>query len=325
MPLYEYRCGQCGHEIEILRKVSDQAPVECPSCHAVGMQKKLTAAGFQLKGTGWYATDFRNSGSGAARADKPGDEAAAAAVNFFCLPRARLVPLLRRRRRPPRPLRPATPPERMRRYFIAGLLVWIPLGITFWVLRFIVITADQTLGVLPLSWRPEALFGHSLPGIGLVIAALVILLTGVVAANYVGRRLLRFGEGLLVHIPVVKSIYGGVKQVSETLFSSDGQAFRQALLVQYPRAGCWTIAFQTGVVGGEVRRALDSEHVSVYVPTTPNPTGGYFILVKKSDCIELDMSVDEALNYVISMGVIAPGGPKNPHLKLVETHQQPKS
>jgi len=194
----------------------------------------------------------------------------------------------------------------MRRYFIAGLLVWIPLGITLWVLHEILVTADQTLAVLPMAWRPEALTGHALPGAGLLITLLVILLTGVVVANYVGRRLLRFGEGLLVHIPVVKSIYGGVKQVSETLFSSDGQAFRQALLVQYPRAGCWTIAFQTGVVGGEVRRALDAEYVSVYVPTTPNPTSGFFLIMPRSEVIELQMSVDTALKYVISMGVVSP-------------------
>lgn len=194
----------------------------------------------------------------------------------------------------------------MRRYFMAGLLVWIPLGITLWVVRLILVTTDETLSLVPPSWRPEALVGHNLPGAGLLIALAVILVTGVVVANYVGRRLLRFGEGLLVHIPVVKSIYGGVKQVSETLFSSEGQAFRQALLVQYPRQGSWTIAFQTGVVGGEVARALDGEHVSVYVPTTPNPTSGFFLIMPRSEVIELGMSVDSALKYVISMGVVGP-------------------
>jgi uncharacterized membrane protein len=195
----------------------------------------------------------------------------------------------------------------MRRYFVAGLLVWIPLGITLWVLRQIVVTTDQTLSLLPMSWRPVALLGHDLPGVGLLITLGVVLLTGVVAANYVGSRLLRYGEQLLVHIPVVKSIYGGVKQVSETLFSSEGQAFRQALLVQYPRAGCWTIAFQTGVVGGEVARAIGPDHVSVYVPTTPNPTSGFFLIMPRCDVIELGMSVDSALKYVISMGVVGPG------------------
>jgi uncharacterized membrane protein len=195
----------------------------------------------------------------------------------------------------------------MRRYFIAGLLVWIPLGITLWVLRLIVVTADQTLAVFPVGWRPEALVGHHLPGAGLLLTLSVILLTGVIAANYFGRRLLRFGEGLLIHIPVVKTIYGGVKQVSETLFSNEGQAFRQALLVQYPRAGCWTIAFQTGMVGGEVGRVLGPDHVSVYVPTTPNPTSGFFLIMARRDVIELGMSVDTALKYVISMGVVEPG------------------
>jgi uncharacterized membrane protein len=194
----------------------------------------------------------------------------------------------------------------MRRYFIAGLLVWIPLGITLWVLRFIVVTADQTLALVPLEWQPLAVVGHDLPGVGLLITLAVVLMTGIVAANYVGRRMLRYGEQLLVHIPVVKSIYGGVKQVSETLFSSDGQAFRQALLIEYPRAGCWTIAFQTGVVGGEVARAIGADHVSVYVPTTPNPTSGFFLIVPRRDVIELKMSVDSALKYVISMGVVGP-------------------
>ena len=194
----------------------------------------------------------------------------------------------------------------MRRYFIAGLLIWIPLGITLWVLRFIVVTADQTLSLLPRAWRPDAVLGHDLPGIGLLITLAVLLLTGVVAANYFGRRLLRLGEQMLVHIPVVKSIYGGVKQVSETLLSSEGQAFRQTLLVQYPRAGCWTIAFQTGVVGGEVGRVLGADHVSVYVPTTPNPTSGFFLIMPRSEVVELDMSVDNALKYVISMGVVGP-------------------
>lgn len=212
----------------------------------------------------------------------------------------------------------------MRRYFIAGLLVWIPLGITLWVLRFIVVTADQTLGLLPVSWRPQAFIGHDLPGFGLLMTLAVLFLTGIVAANYVGRRLLRYGEQLLVHIPVVKSIYGGVKQVSETLFSSDGQAFRQALLVQYPRAGCWTIAFQTGVVGGEVAGALGpgTEFVSVYVPTTPNPTSGFFLIMPRNEVIELGMSVDNALKYVISMGVVSPDIDETPkaHATLVVPH-----
>jgi uncharacterized membrane protein len=198
----------------------------------------------------------------------------------------------------------------MRRYFIAGVLVWIPLGITLWVLRTIIVTADQVLSLMPVAWRPESWAHHALPGSGLLVTLLIIMLTGVAVANYVGRRLLRFGEGLLVHIPVVKSIYGGVKQVSETLLSSDGQAFRKALLVEFPRAGSWTIAFQTGSVGGEVGRALSSDHVSVYVPTTPNPTGGYFLILPKSSVIELDMSVDSALKYVISMGVVSPEEPK---------------
>jgi uncharacterized membrane protein len=196
----------------------------------------------------------------------------------------------------------------MKRYFIAGLLVWIPLGITLWILRFIINTMDQSLLLLPSTVRPEALFGRAIPGVGAVVTLLIVLLTGVVAANYFGRRLLALWEALLTRIPVVKTIYTGVKQVSDTLFSSQGQAFRKALLVQYPHAGSWTIAFQTGTPGGEVAGLLPGEHVSVYVPTTPNPTSGFFLMMARKDVIELDMSVDAALKYIISMGVVAPNG-----------------
>jgi uncharacterized membrane protein len=194
----------------------------------------------------------------------------------------------------------------MKRYFIAGLLVWIPLGITLWILNLILVTADQTLSLLPPDLRPEVLLGLSLPGAGLVVTLLVILITGVLAANYVGRKLLAVGEQLLVKIPVVKSIYGGVKQVSDTLFSSEGQAFRQAVLVEYPRRGSWTVGFQTGVPTGEVAAAIGSDHISVYVPTTPNPTSGFFLIVPKSEVKPLEMSVDNALKYIISMGVVGP-------------------
>lgn len=200
----------------------------------------------------------------------------------------------------------------MKRYFIAGLLVWIPLGITLWILNLILVTADQTLSLLPPELRPEELFGISLPGAGLVITLVVVLITGVIAANYVGRRLLAFGEQLLGHIPVVKSIYTGVKQVSDTLFSNEGQAFRQAVLVEYPRCGSWTVAFQTGVPSGEVAAAVGPDHISVYVPTTPNPTSGFFLIVPKSAVKPLDMSVDMALKYLISMGVVGPDHPHKP-------------
>jgi len=196
----------------------------------------------------------------------------------------------------------------MKRYFITGLLIWVPLGITFWVLRLLIGTMDQTLLLLPAHLRPEALFGFYIPGFGVILTLLVVFLTGLFTTNIIGQRLLMFWEGLLSRIPVVKSIYYSVKQVSDTLFSSNGEAFRKALLVQYPREGSWTVAFLTGQPGGDVANHLDGDHVSVYVPTTPNPTSGFFLIMPRQDVIELDMSVDDALKYIISIGVVPPGG-----------------
>jgi len=203
----------------------------------------------------------------------------------------------------------------MRKYFITGLLVLVPLAITLWVLNLIIGTLDQSLLLLPPSLRPESLFGFTLPGFGTILTLVIIFVTGLITQNFIGNRLLRLWELLLQRIPVVNSIYSSVKQVSDTLLSSSGNAFRKALLVQYPREGIWTIAFQTGVPGGDVKNHLQGDYVSVYVPTTPNPTGGYFVILRKSDCIELQMSVDEALKYVVSMGVVVPGGPANPKIK----------
>ncbi|MFZ2739521.1 MAG: DUF502 domain-containing protein [Burkholderiaceae bacterium] len=200
----------------------------------------------------------------------------------------------------------------LRKWLFAGLLVLVPLIITLWVLEWIVTTLDKTLKVLPTPWHPDQLLGLHIPGFGVIFAFAVVLIIGAMASNIIGNRLVGWWHTLLHRIPVVRSVYSGVKQVSDTLFSEKGNAFRQALLVRWPHEGMWTIAFLTGTPGGELLNHLADEHVSVYVPTTPNPTGGYFILVKKSDCIELDMSVDEALTYVISMGVIAPAGSQKP-------------
>lgn len=197
----------------------------------------------------------------------------------------------------------------MKKYFVTGLLIWIPLAITLWVLNLIVTTMDQTLLLLPESIQPRALIGWHIPGVGLLLAVAVILVTGLLAANIIGQRMLRVWEGLLARIPVVKSIYNSVKQVSDTLLSSSGEAFRKALLVQYPREGCWTIAFLTGAPGGDVANHLTGDYVSVYVPTTPNPTSGFFLMLPRKDVIELDMSVDAALKYVVSMGVAPPAVP----------------
>ena len=197
----------------------------------------------------------------------------------------------------------------MKKYFVTGLLIWIPLVITLMVLAWVVNTLDQILLIAPAAVRPDALLGFHLPGVGVLVTLLLILLTGLAAANFVGQRLVGFWEGLLSRIPVVKSIYYSVKQVSDTLLSSNGQAFRKALLIQYPHQGIWTIAFQTGKPGGDAARHLGDDFVSVYVPTTPNPTSGFFLMLPRKDAIELDMSVDDALKYIISMGVVAPPSP----------------
>ena len=196
----------------------------------------------------------------------------------------------------------------MRRYLVAGLLVWAPLGITIWVLHFLVTTLDQTLLLFPQGAHPDKLLGFHIPGFGVLLSFGLLLLTGVIAANFFGARLIRFWENMLGRIPVVKSIYSSVKQVSDTLLSDSGNAFRKALLVEFPHDGSWTIAFLTGTPAPAVAAHLTEEHLSVYVPTTPNPTSGYFIIVPRSRVRELDMTVDEALKYVISMGVVAPRG-----------------
>ncbi|MDP1565369.1 MAG: DUF502 domain-containing protein [Polaromonas sp.] len=195
----------------------------------------------------------------------------------------------------------------LRRWLLAGLLVLVPLAITVWLLNWVIGTLDQTLQILPGDWQPDKLLGFHIPGFGVLLALAIVLSIGAIASNFLGRKLVRWWDALLSRIPIVRSIYSSVKQVSDTLFSENGNAFRKALLVQWPREGVWTIAFQTGMPGGDVANHLTGDYMSVYVPTTPNPTGGYFVMLKRADCIELKMSVDEALTYVISMGVVVPG------------------
>ena len=213
----------------------------------------------------------------------------------------------------------------LRKWLLTGLLVIVPGVITAWVLNWIVSTLDQTLQILPVAWHPDKLLGVHVPGFGVVLTLLILLVVGAVASNFAGRKLVQWGDALVHRIPVVRSIYSGVKQVSDTLFSEKGNAFRKAVLVQWPHAGMWTIGFQTGAPNGEVLAHLQSqpgrtgdhdEFLSVFVPTTPNPTGGYFVMVRQRDCVELTMSVDEALTYIVSMGVIAPGAPKNTFPKV---------
>ena len=210
----------------------------------------------------------------------------------------------------------------MKRYFVTGLLIWIPLGITLLVLNWLISTMDQSLELLPSRLRPESLWGVHIPGFGTVLTIVVVFLTGLLAANFLGQRLVRFWEGVLARIPVVKSIYYGVKQVSDTVLADTGLAFRKVLLVQYPRSGSWTIAFQTGLPGGDVVNHLRGEYVSVYVPTTPNPTSGFFLMMPRADVVELDMSVDEALKYVISMGVVSPGAGSDAGARPIASSEQ---
>ena len=194
----------------------------------------------------------------------------------------------------------------MKKYFITGLLIWIPLVITIWVLKLVVDVLDQSLLLLPVGWQTENWLGIHIPGLGTLLTLLIIFVTGVFATNFFGAQLVELWHEILHRIPVVNSIYSSVKQISDTLFSSSGQAFRKALLVQWPREGMWTIAFLTGIPGGGVARYLPDDCLAVYVPTTPNPTGGYFVIVQRKDVVELDMTVDQALKYIISMGVVPP-------------------
>lgn len=197
----------------------------------------------------------------------------------------------------------------LRRYLIAGLLVWIPLAITFWVLALLVELMDQSLLIVPARFRSDALLGFHLPGLGAVLTLAILLATGAVAANFFGKRLLAVWESLVGRIPIVRSIYGGVKQISDTLFSPDGKAFRRAVLVRYPHPGAWTVALVTGTPEHEVTDHLGHDQVAVFVPTTPNITAGFFLIVPRSDTFELQMSVDQALKYIISMGVAEPPRP----------------
>jgi uncharacterized membrane protein len=190
----------------------------------------------------------------------------------------------------------------VKKYLITGLLIWIPLVITIWVLKIIVDMLDQSLLLLPEQWRPDFCLGA-------ILTIVIVLATGVFATNFFGAQLVELGHHILRRIPVVNSIYSSVKQISDTLFSSSGQAFRKALLVQWPHEGMWTIAFMTGTPSGDLAQHLPADCVSVYVPTTPNPTGGYFVIVPRTSVIELDMSVDQALKYIISMGVVPPVPP----------------
>lgn len=194
----------------------------------------------------------------------------------------------------------------IRRWLVAGMLVVVPVAITWWVLSWAVNTLDQTLNILPQSWRPDAWIGFHIPGLGVLAVLVLLLLVGAVASNYFGSKIVDAWDRLLNRIPIVRSVYSSVKQVSDTLFSDNSTAFREAVLIEWPRPGMWTVAFVTGNPSKDIDAQIGEDFVSLYVPTTPNPSSGYFVVAARSDCRPLQMTVDQALKYVISMGVVPP-------------------
>ncbi len=206
----------------------------------------------------------------------------------------------------------------MRRYIIAGLLVWMPLGITFLVVRAIVSLLDRTLLLLPEMYRPDNLLGMHIPGLGVLLAILLVLATGIIVANFLGKRMVVAWEHFLARIPLVRSLYAGVKQIMEAVLATDAQSFRKVLLLEYPRKGIWSVAFMTSDSLGEVQEKTSQDVISVFVPTTPNPTSGFVIMVPRSEVIELSMSVEDGLKMIISLGVIVPPTYKE---RLVTDHQ----
>lgn len=194
----------------------------------------------------------------------------------------------------------------LRRSLVTGLIVWVPLVVTVVVVRFLINLMDRSLLVLPPAWRPEALLGFHVPGLGLLLTILVLIVTGLLAANLLGRRLLSFSESIVTRIPLIRSIYSGAKQVAETVLSDGGASFKKVMLVQYPRKGVWSMCFQTSTELAEIQHRTEDQVVSVFVPTTPNPTSGFVLFVPRGDLTELDMTVDEGLKMIISLGVVVP-------------------
>ena len=193
----------------------------------------------------------------------------------------------------------------LRRYLVAGLLVWVPLGITFLVIRFMLEMMDRLLLLLPVEWRPETLLGFTIPGFGLILAIAILLITGMIGANLLGRSVLRVWESVLTRIPLVRTVYSSAKQVMSSLLSTGSQSFRKVLLIEYPRKGIWSVCFQTGAAATEIQSKLEKEVVMVFVPTTPNPTSGFIMAVPKEDTRELDMDIETALKLVMSLGIVA--------------------
>jgi len=195
----------------------------------------------------------------------------------------------------------------LRSYLLTGLVVWLPIVVTFVVLRFIVDILDNTMALLPKAYQPEQVFGVHIPGLGVILSLILLLVTGVFATNFFGQRIMAWGEAVLVRIPLVRSIYNAAKQIIQAVFATNSQAFRKVLMVEYPRKGLWTIAFLTGAPHPEMNSLAGEEMVSIFVPTTPNPTSGFFMMIPKQDAIELSMTIDEALKLIISLGVMQTG------------------
>ncbi len=201
----------------------------------------------------------------------------------------------------------------LRRYIVAGLLVWVPLGVTLFVLNLFVDIMDRTLLLLPQDYRPENILGFHIPGLGIVLTVLVLIVTGVLVANLVGRSLVSFSEGLLNKIPLVRTIYSAAKNFAEVLFTDTSQAFKKVLLIEYPRKGVYSLCFQTSTELEEIQTRTSEDVICVFVPTTPNPTSGFILMVPKSGVIELDMDVEAALKMVVSLGVVVPSWTRKQH------------
>lgn len=194
----------------------------------------------------------------------------------------------------------------IRKYLLTGLVVWLPILVTIGVLRFIIDLLDNTLALIPDAYQPEKLLGIHIPGFGVILSLALLIITGIFATNFLGQRLVSSGEALLSRIPLVRSIYNAVKQVLNAVLSTNSDAFRKVLLIEYPRKGMWSIGFQTGAVNEEINNKANEEMLALFIPTTPNPTSGFMLMVPKSDAIELNMSIDEALKFIISLGVMQP-------------------
>lgn len=212
--------------------------------------------------------------------------------------------------------------SKLRGYLFAGLLVWLPLMASFWVVRLLVQWMDNSLLLIPPAYRPEVLLGFSIPGIGVLLTLIIVLMTGMVAANLFGRELVKIWERMVLKIPLVRSVYSSVKQLLETMFADTGESFRKVVVVEFPRPGMWALGFLTGSDRGEAQKSTGRAVVNVYIPTTPNPTGGYFVMVPKEDVKELEMSVDDGLKMLLSMGAVVPDV-LNKDVKLAPSEAKP--